>query len=54
MDKPWRAEMAEAVLAVAALEACYNIPEQQMIAEVLPYGLFLPSGLDVAATLLQM
>jgi hypothetical protein len=44
--KSWRAELAEVTLAVAALEAAWRPAEQQMIAAILPYSLFLGNGLD--------
>lgn len=54
MEKPWRAEMAEVVLAVGALEA-YNAPAHQAISAVLPYSLFLPPGLgNISEALLEL
>lgn len=46
ITKSWRAELAEATLIVEALETICQPRQQQQIADILPYSLFLGGGLD--------
>lgn len=46
VEKSWRAELAEVTLGVEALETVWQPTQQQRIAAILPYSLFLGNGLD--------